>query len=219
MNKNLLVSAILSGFFLSGSVMAAETASIKISGQINPPACNISTSSDLLSIQNIKLSQLSADKYTSLDQLDTNVSVACEGNATFSIKVRDNSGNTAKSEGVGQDVKQMFSLGESSDKKQLGYYTIRLLPTGSTVDNVVASKMWAKSNNAEWLALPGGMLMFMDNAAVSDTLYDVSVGERAPAKNKRYNLSITPWIAPVGESAAADSINLEGNASFELVYM
>lgn len=217
MNKALLASVILSASLLSSSVVAGKTASIGIKGVINPPACDITTANSTISIPYIHGSALQQDKYTTFEKINASVSVVCTGAATVSIKVRDDSGNTAESENTGQAASKLFSLG-MRDNKQLGFYTIGLSAKKSSVDGKPASVAWTNSG-AEWLESIGTSEL-MNNANISDTAYDISVySERKAAKLKNYDLLITPWIAPMGESASADSLELNGSASFELVYM
>lgn len=220
MKKTTIIATLIGGILLSGSAMAAGGAKaiMKVQGTILPPSCSIGVDG-ALTFNDIDPAKLSKDAFTDLPMKKTKVSVLCLGSSFFGIRATDNSVVAAEKPGVLNE--NLFSLGQRADGKQIGVYTINVNTDESSVEGKEAQRAFYMDKDGMWIDVLNKEQSFMKNSKIVPVsgMELSSDNSRKAVKNKVYALDIQASIAPVGADGVQRSINLDGSATFEVIYM
>jgi len=224
MNKITVIAALMSGMMVSGAAMAegemviGAKATMKVQGTILPPACTIAVDGTL-SFNDINPGTLNKDKFTDLKAQKSKVIVGCDGPSFFGIRAVDNSGASAEKPDTNKET--LFSLGNNANGTSVGVYTIKLDREGSSADGSSVQKAYSLKSGNLWSEVTDDNGYYFKNAKLvplsgMDLTYDT---ERKAMSDKVYSLEVQPSIAPVGKNGVQSSINLNGSATFEVIYM
>jgi len=188
------------------TVAAADTTDLSIRGNIAPAACDVQ--GDLsFNFDVIPSTFLKVGEETYTDSISRKVSVNCSGAVRFAFKAIDNQRSTAYGD-------KDFGLGLTEKGAKIGRYTLLLNsgPVGSTVStdggvNWSTASLIFKNLQPEPLYLVG---------------YTPSTGGTdGPDWFVRLDLDLeaVAWFAPAETLDLTDNLQLQGEASIELVYL
>ncbi|MFT2791411.1 DUF1120 domain-containing protein [Serratia sp. T13T92] len=223
-NKIAVSVALVIGMAASTAAMAAEQASIKVIGTIKPGSCDISINGDaVLDYGDINSATLNANTFTDLATKTTKLNVDCTAPTLFGIRSTDIA--EGANEGVGEVIgssnlpNAWFSLGKTSAGKIIGGYRLTSSITTALVDNAKPDAFLLSATEGSSWTSDIGIQYFQTNA-----LEILSWGikdNKTPvvAQNVTLDLKIIPSIAPVNKLGSVDDVKLDGNATFDVVYL
>ncbi len=203
--------------------VAAESASLTITGTITPPSCNVSfTSNGVIDYGSIDASALSKNAFKPYKSIDVPIQIDCATKANVAIKFSDNRASSLVAglmTSMATDLTDNdgYGLGLSSDGKKIGGYFITV-NQNFIADTKAVQTLKTADNGSTWqhagvgLATPGKLLTWgsaVPNTPTTITAINTIAGTVTivPGFNKSSELSVT---AP---------IKLDGSSSVQLVYL
>ncbi|WP_172606567.1 DUF1120 domain-containing protein [Pantoea coffeiphila] len=209
----LFYSITIAVFLFSAFSSASSRASLKITGEVLPGACD-------LGIDNGGALQLGKPHSTpssdggkkTLPKRNVNIIIQCPSPTSFGIRAIDiasNAGNV-KSHGAATDT--VFSLGQTSKGDPIGGYFSTIDKSHSWVDGKPLSNLIvSKDQGHSWQPMLDNLTTNGKNIySWGDPLQPLS------ARLVKIGLIISPFIYKYNHS---DTVKIDGITSFELVYL
>lgn len=210
--------AVLCSVTVSQNALAADSTTLEIRGVIKPPSCNIDfQGGGRLDWGKIRASELKRDEPTWLSQKSTSLNVSCASPTLFSIKSKDVAELAGTPLNGVPDPALQFSLGATRENKLVGVYRISTIRDASQLNSkpdifFVSSDdhgaNWTKINTIEW-----------SNSDTLNAFSDSVTATPVVASNVMLNIQVTPAISPADELGKLENIPLNGNATFDIVYL
>lgn len=215
MRKTLLTStpAALLLLAASGATQAADTATLTMTGTIAPTACTPSFSNgggvDYGYIASDSLSESAA---TTLESKPITFSVNCSAPTKISFSATDNRPGT-----VFAGYSTGLGLSLDSNGNKIGYYVPSVILASAQVDGNPARLKTQKVDGIQYedtISIRNARTYTWGPTGSSVVIADIPFITTASV-----NLAIHTFIAPKNSLDLTDDINLDGNATFTLVYL
>jgi len=210
--------ALLCTVTMSQGVLAADSTTLEIRGVIKPPSCNIDfQGGGRLDWGKIRASELNRAQPTWLSQKKTSLNVSCASPTLFSIKSKDVAELAGTPLDGVPDPALQFSLGATRENKLVGVYRISTIREASQLNGkpgifFVSSDdhgaSWTRINTIEW-----------SNSETLNAFSDSVTAAPVVASNVMLHIQVTPAISPADELGKLENIPLNGNATFDIVYL
>ena len=229
MRKLLLNTAMLmSVTTASFSGLAAESASLSVTGTINPATCDVSLSSSSIALGFIAASSLTQALNTKKGN-DVTLSVDCDAAAAIAIQTTDNRASTAMTVAEVSDQLQtslsgmtdvnFFGLGADTANNKIGVLLLGI--TGATKDGGENSNLLSSLDKSSWTATsasPASILSLAKNgyiALAADSTSTIPVA----ATKETYTISSGMLLKQANKYPSGEAVELDGNVTFSVVYL
>ncbi|HDS0923507.1 TPA: DUF1120 domain-containing protein [Stenotrophomonas maltophilia] len=189
----------------------AQSADLSITGRIFPGACVVELGNGgVADLGDIRLDSLQADINTVLDDVDMNMTVACESAVRFALDGVDNNHDSSISP-------SQYGLGFTASDEKIG--SARLVVVDVTADSEPAKTMRSNDGGDNWV-----IDLFPGSATIpKGELLGFGVGpiENGPTaiKNLQGTVKVRATIAPTSELTVTDDVPVQGNATINLTYL
>lgn len=218
--KKLFVIAALAAS-ISPALALASSTDLTVTGMITPGACTPSfASGGNVDLGKIPAASLNKDTQTELMAHDISLQVTCSADAAVAIKVHDNQASTLlpgiEIDGVKVNGWYLYGLGEAAGKKIGGYGLRHGTPT---IDGKPSTLMYSENEDDVWKA-PTVSLVGRNVANKLQYSWgdSVAAGPAAGAVHT-FPMSLIPVIGPTNDLPITADIDIDGSATFELVYI
>lgn len=206
---------------------AAETASLTVSGSVAPSTCDISLATSSVEFGTVTSGNLMRD----LNQLsgnDIKVNVGCDAPAAVVVQATDNRASSAMTAAeVQSEMKatipfsdaNFFGLGTDSENGKVG--ALVLAVTASTLDGSPNSHLLSSTDKVTWTAKnvsADAGLMLQKNGYFT-VASDNGATAPAPVTNASYTISTGVFLKKMNKYPTGESVNLDGNVTFSVVYL
>ncbi|MBK0032963.1 hypothetical protein IBT47_11785 [Erwinia sp. S43] len=197
---------------------ANSTATMNITGKIVPPTCNISFNggtSSSLNMGAISPGLLSEDEFSALPELKANLSISCPAATLVGFKAKDVSDGAQNVKITGMDVEELFSLGSTESGASIGGYIVTM--ESGTIDDSNIGHFLSSFSGKEWDDMNSGAAL----DPTSTVMYSWSSINQVPQMGRQHqiNLVIKPYINAMKELGTSDTIELNGQATYDIVYL
>ncbi|MEJ4045791.1 hypothetical protein [Erwinia sp. SLM-02] len=214
----ILVSLVAAIATVNVATAANSTASMSITGKIVPPTCNISFNggtSSSLTVGKINPALLSEDNFSALPALNASLSISCPTASGVGFKARDVAEGAGKTGITGMDMKEVFSLGKTPSGAAIGGYTVTM--ESGTIDNSKITNFLSSVSGQSWDVMNAGAAL----DPTSSTMYSWANSGQVPQMGRQHqiNLKIQPFINATKQLSTGDAIELNGQATYDLVYL
>jgi len=239
MNQAIIIKMFLSALIVGTtfSALAADTVDLKVKGILSNTACSPTLSNDAtVDFGRLKMSGLSATDVNQLGTRNITLTVTCDAPMAVGITTTDGRTSSLKAllitQGTSNNVNLdsatwEFGLGKTAGDVNLGAYSITTATTnasGVTLDGVAADAIVQKTSGAsttstDWKKVaaistdlkPDGteVWSFAATGTLVPTAFKVAV----------LPLRVTAAIQDTTTLAITDDTNLDGLATFSLVYL
>lgn len=194
---------------------AAESADMRIGGQIRPSACTIALSQDTIDFGTIPANSLSRDALTTLHAMPFQAVIQCDGPAVTALEFQDNRAGTEGDDAM--SAQTWFGLGEVRGRP-IGAFQIQrgagdVVADGNGVQTIefTRSGTWLQMNTSSpEVSARNGYLLSWSAAGTAPTAFTTVVVPLAVLPT----LLTSQAMAPVAEGIA-----LDGLATISLVYL
>lgn len=210
--------------FAANAAMAANSVDLRVTGTITPSACNISLSGGDFDVGTVSGSALNPTTLTRLPDVGgKTLSITCSGATQVAFKVIDNrASSTPPGDSPYHVHAAMFGLGTDGANNPVGYYVIKAMQTGATI-NGEAGRIAYSDNSGTFWNYPTGVDLTLSDFDQSPRIYafDISntTGQPVPTTSASTELKINTFIQPENTLDTSSEITLDGSATIELVYI
>ncbi|MXP50533.1 DUF1120 domain-containing protein [Pantoea sp. Eser] len=228
MRKLLLNSALFMAVTTASfSGLAAESASLSVTGTINPAACDVSLSSSSIALGYIAAASLKQALNTKTGN-DVNLNVDCDAAAAIAVQTMDNRASTEMTVAEISDELQtslpgitdvsFFGLGADTANNKIG---VLLGITAATKDGVANSNLLRSTDKSSWTAKsgsPSSILSLAKNgyfALAADSSSTIPVA----ATKETYNIYSGIMLKQADRYPSGEAVELDGNVTLSVVYL
>ena len=189
----------------------AQSADLSITGRIFPGACVVELGNGgVADLGDIRLDALQTDITTVLDDVDINMTVACESAVRFALEGVDNSHDSSI-------APSHFGLGFTPAEEKIG--SARLGFVDVTADGEAPHALKSGDGGESWT-----IELFPQAASIGKgNLLGFAVGDdkRQPTaiKNLQGTVKVRATIAPTSELTVTDDVPVQGSATINLTYL
>lgn len=189
----------------------AQSADLSITGRIFPGACVVELGNGgVADLGDIRLDSLQADITTVLDDVDMNMTVACESAVRFALEGVDNSHDSSISP-------SQFGLGFTSADEKIGSARLGLVDV--TGDGEATRAMFSDDGGDNWTVhLFPGSATIGKGSLLGFAVGDIEQGPTA-IKNLQGTVKVRATIAPTNELTVTEDVPIQGNATINLTYL
>ena len=193
----------------TSSTFAASRTDLTVTGLITPTACEPTlTDGGIVDYAKIPVKDLNTSGPTLLETKTLQLTVSCNGPASFAISALDNRANTSH-----YDSALHYGLGKINETEKLGGYSMELR---DLVADVPVTPLNSRDEGATW--------------TVGDGLFDKrdwkgfgtrTGGNWAPValQSLAANLFVTAYIAPIDGLTLTNEVKLDGAATLQIEYL
>ncbi|OEZ00665.1 MULTISPECIES: DUF1120 domain-containing protein [Stenotrophomonas] len=209
-STTLLALAIASSAAIAPSAFA-QSADLSINGRIFPGACVVDLDGGgVADLGNIRLDSLQTDSATKLDQIDMNMTVACESAVRFAFSGVDNAGDSSTNANE-------YGLGVTAADEKIG--SARLGMADVIIDGASSHAMISGDNGETWqiILIPTGIHV-PKGSLIGFNTERVGTGPSA-IKDMQATLQVQPTIAPTSGLTVTEDVAINGNATINLTYL
>ncbi|MFG1173199.1 hypothetical protein AAFN90_06325 [Erwiniaceae bacterium CAU 1747] len=218
--KTVLTASLFAAIASSGMANASKSQlTVKLEGTILPASCEIAQGGNAttLSLGKISASKLNDNSETHLPEVTTKIDIICPAQTAISIQPTDVAEKAGQVVFMGMVQPAMFSLGATSDGRVIGGYFVKL-QSSSKVDGHAVKK---------FISAPMGSTVWSDASqepldASGKKMYSWSeAADSSPALGKTHSIDLkfSPFISPASTLNTAETIQLRGEATYDLVYL
>ena len=201
----------------ASSLVLANSAEIRVTGEIKPGACLPTLSGggtyDFGTISTRQLHPVNHSRFNSDYQA---LSIVCDAPTRFGLRAQDARGSSS----VPGDL-YSFGLGMSGGKP-IGSYNLALRGQSIEVDGSRSvNSLFSQDGGSTW-RLENGLTHTLITNRVANTLHSfVPVGQSQPVPIQRMSadLRVSIFVAPLKDLEVGDGINLDGASTLEVYYL
>lgn len=222
--KTALSVTLLAVIATSGMANAGSQFTVKVDGKIVPASCDIGQGSSSTTVQ---LGKLSANKLNADPNAETllpvkkiELRIDCPSATAVAIQPTDVAEKAGQVPLQGIAMPDIFSLGATSNGTVIGGYMVRFDTSSTKVDQngvgnfisaPVGSNVWSSFNTSKILSGTGQNMYSWTNGTKGN----------APAMGKVHTIGLefSPFIAPTSTLNTSESIDIKGEATYDLVYL
>lgn len=217
MKKSVLFLSFIAAVTTSGSALAANQATLKVTGKLIPASCDITIETADVSLGDINISTLNKDTATQLDTHQTGLNVTCQAPTLFAFKPTDTAAKAGEVTFNGNGGPQIFSLGATTKGAIIGGYTVQINNALSQMDGKVnVGSLVSEDDGTSWKTQTGGFLL-----GSGQQIYSMSLDSLAPAAatTSVIKLDLKPFINATSGLGSAENIDINGVATYDIVYI
>ncbi|WP_035060169.1 DUF1120 domain-containing protein [Andreprevotia chitinilytica] len=220
--RNTLIALALTGAAATSFAATTSTLDLTVGGTISPAPCTLDFGAgNTVDFGTTKASALSKTAYYDLGTKTTSANITCSAAIKVAFKTIDNRAATVINDSTmatlisGTDAFQLFGLG-TAGSANIGAYAIRFTDAATFDGKKTGNNMYTSgtaTGSSTWIATPG---------FISPSGYSYSAGTgTTPAAGKvmSYPLSIRAALNKSTALNLVNDINLDGSATFEMVYL
>jgi hypothetical protein len=207
----------------ASSVFAAETVTLKVTGTLVAPSCDVNMPSDTADFGDIARGNLSVANNTALSTAKTlSVTVTCAANTAISIKTQDNvatgKSTDTRSFDFGSGPVQLpatsyANLGLASNGNPIGAYAVQVGTV--TVDGATAAQVATSTDNTTWTAATGSV--YFSTVSPYITARDAS---SASIQGKVFSFPVTVAAnVSATNTLPNEELNFSGSTDIEVMYL
>jgi len=196
------------------AAFAATTAEIKVSGSITPAACNI-TGGTTINLGTINSQSLKQDVVTPIGSGATQLTVTCDNDTRFALKLTDNQSGSASDTSSPENL----GLGLSSSKP-VGYWKIAL--SSPTNSGTALRRTTSLDGGVTWQNASDQAVYMQADAADRVGFTTANNGDaNGPAALSNFLVTATAeaFAAPAKDLDLSQEISVDGSATIELHYL
>lgn len=209
---------ITGAFLLAGisNAIAASSVDLSVVGKITPSACTPSfPGSNVVDYGKISAQDLKPSLSTPLPDTTLKMRVDCAATALIAVKVTDNRLGTGYNKSIpSQPLLSGFGLGLASNDAKIGGYILKI--SDALADSIpgepIESKdgqTWFDAWDSVWQ--PGWMRSI--KAAAGPSIAP------KPLQTLEADLRFEAWIAPSRDLPITEEVQIDGNATLDIVYL
>lgn len=209
---------------------AAESASLSVTGTITPATCDVTLSAASIDLGNIAASTLTQQANTKAGS-DITVNIACDAPAAVAVQTTDNRASSAITiaealENLGLSMQNMtdaniFGLGTDSANNNVGILILGI--TGATVDGSANPNLLSSLDKASWTATrvstSRGLSLTKDGYFASASASAADATSPVAFTNATYTISSGVVLKKGDQYPSGESVSLDGNVTFSVVYL
>lgn len=202
---------------LTASAAPAQSVELKVTGMLSMGACYPSfDNGGVVNFGHIGSANLSDTDASDLGKRSINLTVACDNAHAAGFTITDNKSASAMTDGLGPVAgANAFGLGQTAGGVNLGAYSIAM--TSVNLDGT-AGDVLSSPDGATWTAAANGGLA--DNSGT--TIWSAGTAgvddAAAAATTFVYGIDVNAVLQDATTLAIADDTDLDGSATFTLVY-
>ena len=205
-------------FLLAGvsNVMAASSVDLSVVGKITPTACTPSfPGSNVVDYGKISAQDLKPRETTPLPDATLKLRVDCAATALIAVKATDNRLGTGYNKSIpSQPLLSGFGLGLASNDAKIGGYMLKM--RDALADSIAGepiesrdAQTWFDAWDSIWQ--PGWMRSI--KAAAGPSIAP------KPLQTLEADLRFEAWIAPSRDLPITEEVQIDGNATLDIVYL
>ncbi|MGK3144120.1 DUF1120 domain-containing protein [Pantoea sp. C2G6] len=229
MRKLLLNTAIVGALAsVSFAGLAADSATLTVTGKITPATCDVSLSSASIELGNIPASTLTSVVNIKAGN-DVTLSVDCDAAAATAIQTTDNRASSAMtladiSEQMNTTITDftdanMFGLGTDSTEAKVG--ALGLAISAATADGTANSNLLTSSDQATWTAatISSSLPKAIEKNGYFALAADADTTVPAALKKSTYTIASQVMLKKADHYPTGEAVDIDGNITFSVVYL
>lgn len=210
-----LFSGMALALLAPASVMAEDTASLKVTGTISPASCSVSLGgASEVKLDPVKLADFIPGQDLELKEKDASLTITCEGAAAkFRLKASD-----SNALGVSAPGASHYSLGRNElggENKPNGYFALSIDAAAMGSNNFVLKSTDSGAGQA-WDQLGSGNVPFDHDGEAFAFGADAGATEPAALASLTVPLKIKAVLAK--DPIVTEEVALAGQATIEILY-
>lgn len=228
MHKILLsLSVALALGTLSTAGHAADSATFSVTGTISPTSCDVSLSAEKFDFGSISAATLTA-MHNEKAGSAVNLNVTCDAATALAVQTTDNRASSAM---TGADMEaamstitslndaSLFGLGTDSDGNKIG--VMLLVVSNATLNGAVSSNLLTSDDKAAWSTHSISLTSPFPVAKNSYFALASDAGSTVPAAVTNVSYTLRPGIIlkRADKYPGGETVNIDGNVTFSLVYL
>ncbi|AZV05970.1 DUF1120 domain-containing protein [Enterobacter sp. N18-03635] len=218
--KKVLLATLLSAFAINA--FAANTVDLQVAGVLTNSACTPSLpNGGKVDFGKSALSSMSATDVNQLGYRDVNLTLTCDAATALAFTATDAHNDSAVVQLVGSKAGAAdsdFGLGKTAGGVKLGAYTI-MLQTSPTVDDVVSPALYSAAGSTPSWSVAGSNSFVHTNGNILYTPGNATTKVPTAFKKAVFPLRITASVQDTTTLAITDDTNLDGLATFSIIYL
>lgn len=211
MNKRALLPSVM--IFAAGTAIAANSVDLRVTGTIEPAACDITLAGGDFDFGSINSGNLNSTSETILPSPgQKSINVICSAPTLVGIRAVDNRAGTATN-----SAEDAYGIGQDAQGGKIGFYRIDI-SADPVVDGSTAFKSWSNDAGLNWGATSRSVLPHTPGVVIS---WNVT-GQNADPDNVTLvaqPISVQLHVAPTETLDTSADITIDGSATIELVYL
>lgn len=216
MKRFLIPFATLSILGAGSPALGAATVELTVKGLLSPTACTpLLSSNGLIDYGKISQADLNLDRGTRLPIRYLDVTVDCNGNSRFALRMRDNRDGTAN---VNSEI--FYGLGLDKSGNKIGLYFLSFDPTQTQA--IPLAEVYGTESTTGGLAWRSANSNPIDIGARSYLGFtDQAGGTAGPAAIKFLNsrVKVETVIAAKQNLDLSSEIDMDGSSTLEVIYL
>lgn len=190
----------------------AQSADLSMTGRILPGACVVELGGGgIADLGNIRADTLNADAATVLDPVALPLAVTCDGEVRFAFQGSDNASESATRA-------DRYGLGFTAHDEKIG--GANLLVADVIADGVPGFGTHSVDNGATWgNSTPGGNYSLGMHELLGFAKADTVDTGPAAIETLQGTLNVWAHIQPGAELTLTDEVQINGNATLNIVYL
>ncbi|HKS34691.1 MAG TPA: DUF1120 domain-containing protein [Enterobacteriaceae bacterium] len=207
---------------------AANSASLSITGSIEPVTCDVTLSAPSIDFGTIPASTL-ALRNNALAGSDVTVDVECGGPATIAIQTKDNRSASAMTVAEVKDEfgtqsaafsdPMFFGLGVDSANKKVGALMLGL--TAASVDGTTNANILVGTDKLAWTKKTASTssALYLDKDAYFASAANASASQPMEFTKAAYTISSGIYLRNASKYPAGEIVKIDGSVTFSVVYL
>lgn len=204
------------------NAFAANTVDLKVVGVLTNSACTPSfPNGGKADFGKTAMTTLSATDVNQLGYRDIDLTLTCDSSTALAFTATDAHNDSAVIQLVGTKpgiADSDFGLGKTAEGVNLGAYTI-LLKTNPTVDDVVTPALYSAAGATPSWNVAGGNSFVHTNGNIIFTPGNATTKVPTAFKKAVFPLRVTASVQNTATLAITDDTNLDGLATFAIIYL
>lgn len=218
--KKVFLATLLSACAINA--FAANTVDLKVVGVLTNSACTPSfPNGGKADFGKTSLTTLSATDVNQLGYRDIDLTLTCDAATALAFTATDAHNDSAVIQLVGSNAGAAdsdFGLGKTAGGVKLGAYTI-LLKTNPTVDDVVSPVLYSAAGATPSWNVTGANSYLHTNGNIVYTPGNATTKVPTAFKKAVFPLRVTASVQNTATLAITDDTNLDGLATFAIIYL
>ncbi|WP_223592536.1 DUF1120 domain-containing protein [Pseudomonas sp. A-R-19] len=182
--------------------LAGPSTELTVSGVITPVACTPTLSVGDIDLGSISYNQLEQEQNTLVGSHDVSLSMNCDGSTGFAIIAIDNK--------AGSGIGDGFGLG-LNDGNPVGFFTPLIQRV--TADTAVVDPIESNDNGVTWARTDSAKPGIWLSAATPSSTTPID------AQNVTVDFKVDTYILRADELTLVGDLDLDGSATFEVMYL
>ncbi|MEB0044366.1 MULTISPECIES: DUF1120 domain-containing protein [unclassified Pseudomonas] len=201
---------------IAGSALAAQSVDLSIKGLVSPTSCTpVLSGSGVIDYGKISQQDLKFDQGTRLPVRHLALTIACNGQSRFALRMRDNRDGSAN---VNSEI--YYGLGRDPSGNKIGLYSVSFDPTQTTAD--LLPQIYGTESTTAGVAWRSASVQPIDIGARSYLGFTDIAGSTAgpiALQNLSSTITVETVISAKQNLDLSREIYIDGSATLEVVYL